>query len=192
MKTLPLLAITLLALGGCLRGGSETLHLPAMQPPLGIPQQLDYAGEKYQLQQWNGQNAEYYRSGEQGFAWQKLLTLTLAAQGEDLAQFAAVMEKELTRENTLHDVQQHDNHVQITSLYPPQIGHPHFSGYESNLKRYQRLPCGFSGLQYAEQHPADADGKRLFADLQAAQPAFQQQAAAILVGISCPGDKKQP
>ena len=187
---LPLISAALFFLSACGQGSSYTLVLPETPRPASLPQQLEYAGETYQLQQWNGKNGEYYRSGEQGYNWQNLLTLSLTTQGEQLADFAQVMKAQLARENTVHEVQAVDQHVEITALYPPQPGNAQFSGYESNLMRYQSLPCGLTGLQYAEQHPASADGQQLFASAKAAQSSFQTYAGNVLAAIRCPDNSQ--
>lgn len=186
MKVL-LFVTTILALSGCnsLRGGSDALVLPDKAFPSHIPPHIDYQGERYTLRQWNGQSGEYYRDSEQGYQWQKLITLNLS-EGTSLEDFAQAMQMQLQRENTLHALKRQADSLDIRVLYPPQPQHPHFSGYESNSMRYQSSACGISGLQYAEQHAADGDAQQLFAALQAEQADFQRQAAEILASIPCP------
>lgn len=187
MKTLLPLALLALALSGCRE--TTTLVIPAADTPPrpdSLPEHIDYQGERYTFRQWNGENAEYYRAGEQDYQWQKLVTVMLSDKGGQFDRLASAMQKQLAREHTLHDIALNADALHITALYPPQPGHPHFSGYESNIMRYQPLPCGIVGMQYAEQHPADQNAQALFADAKARQAHFQSEAARILAGIRCP------
>lgn len=187
MKTLLPLALLALLFSGCRETTTVIIPLSAAPPrPDSIPEHIDYQGERYTFSRWNGENAEYYRAGEQGWQWRKLITVVLSDKGAQLDDFAQIMQMMLARENTLHQVSPGKNALHITALYPPQPGHPHFSGYESNLMRYQPLPCGITGIKYAEQHPADQNAQALFADAKARQAHFQSEAARILAGIRCP------
>lgn len=186
MKTILCLTFALL-LGGCLRGNSSSVQdSPAAQLPAGVPQSLQYNGQTYRLQHWDGESGEYYLRDERDYDWSKLLTLMFVTEGKTFDDFAANMERLLKQENVRYRLDKEDGALQLTMLYPPQPRHPHFAGYESNLMRYQPLPCGFAGLQYGEQHPATADGARLFTAAENAQQDFQPQAAQILATLRCP------
>ena len=144
MKTILCLTFALL-LGGCLRGNSSSVQdSPAAQLPAGVPQSLQYNGQTYRLQHWDGESGEYYLRDERDYDWSKLLTLMFVTEGKTFDDFAANMERLLKQENVRYRLNKQDGALQLTMLYPPQPRHPHFAGYESNLMRYQPLPSSSS------------------------------------------------
>lgn len=186
---LPLAALAFFTLSGC-RENSYSLVLPesvksGSVKPESIPQQVEYQGESYHLAKWNGQNGEYYRSGEQGYAWQKLITLSRISDGVTLSDFEQAMKHQLVQEKALHEVSLQGDVLSFTMLYAPQADNPNFADYESNVMRYQALPCGIAGMQYAEKHDKNSNPQQLFAQAKQKQQAFQAQAATVLAGINC-------
>ncbi|MBF0804955.1 MULTISPECIES: hypothetical protein [unclassified Neisseria] len=186
-KSFFLLATALFALSGCLGGRTTTITLPEQtQAPSDIPRQIQYRGETYRLQGRNETQAEYYREGEQGYQWKKLITLHKQTGTVPLGTFAGVMTQQLKHEHARYEIVPKKNALQVTVVYLPKKGHPHFKDHEVNLMHYRQSPCGFTGLQYAERHAAGSDAGKLLAAGKRAQTQFQTYAADLLSRIDCP------